>query len=95
MNSPNSLTNYFQRVVYRYGFKYENTGMELRGEQLNDLGMSFGLGLPLGKGLTYLNLGVEYGVKGKASSALVEEKYLNVRMSMSLGDKWFRKRKID
>jgi hypothetical protein len=91
----NSLTNYFQRVVYRYGFKYENTGMEIKGEQLNDLGISFGLGLPLGKGLTHLNLGFEYGVKGEVSSALVEEKYFNVRMSMSLGDKWFRKRRID
>ena len=91
----NSLTNYFQRVVYRYGFKYENTGMELQGEELNDLGISFGVGLPLGKGLTYLNLGVEYGVKGKTSYALVEEKYFNVRMSRSLGDKWFRKRKIN
>lgn len=91
----NSLTNYFQRVVYRYGAKYENTGMEFSGVPLKDLGMSFGVGLPLGKGLTYLNLGVEAGVRGEVSDALVQEKYLNVRMSMSLGDKWFRKRRID
>lgn len=91
----NSLTSYFQRVTYRYGFKYENTGMELNGEPLTDLGMSFGVGLPLGKGLSHLNIGLEYGVKGEISNALVEEKYFNVRMSMSLGDKWFKKRKIN
>ena len=91
----NSLTNYFQRVVYRYGVKYENTGMEFSGVPLTDLGMSFGVGLPLGKGLTHLNLGLEAGVRGEVSDALVQEKYLNVRMSMSLGDKWFRKRRID
>ena len=91
----NSLTSYFQRVVYRYGVKYENTGMEFSGVPLTDLGMSFGVGLPLGKGLTHLNVGFELGVKGEVSDALVEEKYFNVRMSMSLGDKWFRKRRID
>lgn len=91
----NSLTSYFQRVVYRYGVRYENTGMELSGVPLTDLGMSFGVGLPLGKGLSSLNIGLEYGVKGEVSDALVEEKYFNVRMSMSLGDKWFRKRRID
>lgn len=91
----NSLTNYFHRVVYRAGLKYENTGMELSGTPITDLGISFGVGLPLGRGLTHLNVGVEYGVKGEVTDSLVEEKYLNVRMSMSLGDKWFRKRRID
>ena len=91
----NSLTNYFQRVVYRYGVKYENTGMEFSGVPLKDLGMSFGVGLPLGKGLTYLNIGFEGGIRGEVSESLVQEKYLNIRMSMSLGDKWFRKRRID
>lgn len=91
----NALNNYFKRIVYRYGAKYENTGMQLNGESIRDLGMSFGVGLPLGKGLTHLNLGFEYGVKGEVSESLVEEKYFNVRMSMSLGDKWFRKRRID
>lgn len=91
----NSLTNYFQRVIYRAGLRYENTGMELSGTPINDLGISFGVGLPLGKGLTHLNIGLEYGVKGEVTDTLVEEKYFNLRMSMSLGDKWFRKRKID
>jgi hypothetical protein len=91
----NSLTNYFQRVIYRAGLKYENTGMEFSGTAINDLGISFGLGLPLGKGLTHLNVGLEYGIKGEITDTLVEEKYFNVRMSMSLGDKWFRKRRID
>ena len=91
----NSLTRYFERVVYRYGLKYENTGMQFSGVPLKDLGISFGVGLPLGKGLTHLNVGFEYGVKGKVSDVLIEEEYFNIRMSISLGDKWFRKRRID
>ena len=91
----NSLTSYFHRIVYRAGLKYENTGMELSGTPITDLGISFGVGLPLGKGLTHLNVGLEYGIKGEVSETLVEENYFNVRMSMSLGDKWFRKRRIN
>lgn len=92
----NSLTSYFKRVVYRYGFKYENTGMQFADVPIEDIGMSFGLGLPLGKGLTHLNVGCEYGILGKVTETLVEERYFKVRVSMSLGDnKWFKKRRIN
>ena len=91
----NSLTSYFHRIIYRAGVKYENTGLVLNGTEITDIGISFGVGLPLGKGLTDLNIGAEYGVKGEVVGNLVEEKYFNVRLSLSLGDKWFRKRKID
>ena len=91
----NSLTGYFQRVTYRAGLKYENTGLLIANTEIKDLGMSFGVSLPLGKGLTSLNLGVDYGVKGEITSNTVEEKYFNVRIGVSLGDKWFNKRKIN
>jgi hypothetical protein len=29
------------------------------------------------------------------TSSLIEEKYVNLKMSFSLGDRWFKKRKID
>ncbi len=91
----NSLTSYFQRVTYRAGLKYENTGLLVANTEIKDLGMSFGISLPLGKGLTSLNLGVDYGVKGEITSNTVEEKYFNIRIGVSLGDKWFNKRKIN
>ncbi|MFC2126773.1 hypothetical protein ACFLRU_00180 [Bacteroidota bacterium] len=91
----NSITNYFSRVVYRAGIKYEDLGMQVGGTQIKDFGMSFGVGLPMGKGLSDLNVGFEYGKKGELTTSLVEEKYFNLKLSFSLGDKWFRKRKID
>ena len=62
---------------------------------INDLGISFGLGLPLGNRLSNLNLGFEYGKKGTTDNGLLEENYFNVRLSLSLNDLWFKKRKID
>jgi hypothetical protein len=92
----NSLTSYFSRVTYRAGIKYENLGMNIKNTQIKDFGMSFGIGLPMGKGLSDVNVGFEFGTKGEVNtSGLVKEKYFNLKLSLSLGDKWFIARKID
>ncbi len=91
----NSLTSYFDRVIYRGGIRYENTGMKIAGEEVNDLGLSMGFGLPIGRGLSYFNIGFEYGIKGAVTEALQKEEYFNIRMSLAFSDKWFRKRTID
>ncbi len=91
----NSLTSYFSRVTYMAGIKYEELGMHIAGTQIKDFGMSFGVGLPMGRGLSNFNIGIEYGKKGEVTSSLIEEKYVNLKMSFSLGDRWFKKRKID
>ena len=61
---------------------------------IDDFGISFGIGLPVTKQLTNLNVGFEFGKRGKTDKGLVQEKYLNVRLSLSLNDKWFKKREI-
>lgn len=91
----NSLKSYFSRVVYRAGIKYVNEGMTIDNEEIKDFGISFGVGLPVGRGLSDVNIGFEYGKRGKVTSTLIEEKYFNLKLSLSLGDKWFRQRKID
>lgn len=91
----NSLTSYFSRVIYRAGIKYVNEGMTIDNEEIKDFGISFGVGLPVGRGLSDLNIGFEYGKRGKVTSTLIEEEYFNLKVSLSLGDRWFRKRKID
>ena len=99
----NSISSYWDRVVYRAGFKYEKTGLLANGvpgsstfTAINDFGISFGLGLPISnRSLTNINFAFEYGKKGTTANGLLEEKYLNFRVSLSLNDRWFKKRKID
>ena len=88
-----SYSNYFNKIVYRAGFRYEKTGLIIQNESINDYGMNFGIGLPI----TYskINIGVEFGKKGTTSNGLIEENYFNLSIGLSLSDKWFRKRKID
>lgn len=89
-----ALKNYLNRVIYRAGFKYENTGTLLNNESLKNIGMSFGLGLPIGKRISYANFTVELGKLGDFSKNNYQEEYVNFGVSFSLSDKWFEKRLI-
>jgi hypothetical protein len=91
----NSLTSYFNRIVYRGGFHVEETGLQLNGESVNEFGIAFGLGLPAGRMLTNINLGFEYGQRGTTSSGLIQENFFNAMISLSLNDRWFIKRRFE
>ncbi len=91
----NSFTSYWERVTYRAGIRYEDTGIMVRNENINDFGMSFGLGLPVGRSLSNINLGFEFGKRGTTNSGLIKENYVNFHLSLSLNDKWFIKRKYN
>lgn len=91
----NSVLNYWNRVTYRAGLRFEDTGMMLNNTTINDYGITFGLSLPLGYSLNALNLGLEYGSRGTTNNGLVKEDYFNVIIGISFSDKWFIKRKYD
>jgi len=91
----NDITSYFKRIVYRAGVRYEETGLNINNEDVNEFGISFGVGLPAGSFLTNVNLGVEYGQRGTTSNNLVQEQFVNVFLSLSLNDKWFVRRRFD
>lgn len=91
----NSFGSYWKRVVYRGGFRFEETGININGESINEFGISFGLGLNLGRSFSNLNLGFEIGKRGSQNNGLVEESFFNIFVGLSLNDKWFEKRLYD
>jgi hypothetical protein len=91
----NSFTSYFQRVTYRGGFNYQNTGLIINGKSIKEQTFSLGLGLPLGGSISNLNIGFEIGKRGTKFGGLVTETYQNLIIGLSLNDKWFTKRKFD
>ena len=91
----NSFTNYFNKVTYRAGLRFENTGLVINGQAINDSALTFGCGLPLGGSFSNINVGVELGKKGTTQSNLIQENYVNMSIGFSFNDKWFVKRKYD
>ena len=97
----NSITSYWDRITYRAGLKFENTGLLVDASgngsdftAINDFGISFGVGLPMSKQLSNLNIGFEIGKRGQTAKGLVQENYVNLRLGLSLNDKWFKKLEI-
>jgi hypothetical protein len=91
-----SFTSFLKRVTYRAGLRYDKSGLVVRGSEINNFGITFGLGMPMGQsGFSNLNLGFEFGRRGTTVANLVEENYLKVSVGLSLNDRWFLKRRID
>lgn len=92
---PNSVSSYWQRATYRAGLNIKKTGLVVNNTSINDFGMNFGIALPMGKQLSSIDLGFEFGKRGKATDGLIKENYFNLRVGLSLTDKWFNKIKLN
>jgi hypothetical protein len=91
----NSFSKYWKRATYRAGLHFENTGLEINNETINEFGISFGVGLPVGSWYSNANLGFEIGKRGTTNQNLIQENFFNVNISLSLNDRWFEKRKYN
>ena len=91
----NSYSSYLKRVVYRGGLRFENTGLNINDETINEFGISFGLGIPVGSMFSNANLGFEIGRRGTTNRNLIQENFINFQLSLSLNDRWFEKRKYN
>lgn len=93
----NSISSYWDRVVYRGGARYEEIGLIVNGEEINEFGISFGMGLPVGRGGSFsnANFGLELGQRGTESSGLIKENFISLSIGLSFNDRWFQKRRYN
>ena len=95
--TPNdqALQGYYNRVHYRLGGYYSNNYLRIREQQLQDYGISFGVGLPFKGSKSSFNLGVIIGQRGTLTNNLIKENFTMVNFGLTLHDFWFYKRKFD
>jgi len=92
-------TRLFNVTSFRFGLHYEKTPFLINNESVNDIGINFGVSLPLTSfwGLSHLNMGMTIGQRGNISTAgLVRENYLKLNLGFSLQDiTWFAKQRFN
>jgi hypothetical protein len=92
-----SYNRYFDRVRYRFGAFYQRDPRSFNGGQLQDYGLSFGMGMPIirpRQQTTFINLGLEMGRFGQ--SDFLQETYFRMALGFTLNDNtWFFKRKFN
>lgn len=98
---PSTNTNFFEKARYRVGYYQYTLPYSLEGEQLQDFGTTFGLGLPIfgQNSLSSVNLGVSFGKRQTSAPNSLNEKYVGINFGVTLApsnfDRWFKKRKLD
>lgn len=87
---------FLKRAVYRAGFNFGTSPYShvKTGEQLKDVNLAFGIGLPL-KNLSFINIGFTTGRRGTKADGGILENYNKISIGFTLNDVWFVKSKID
>jgi long-subunit fatty acid transport protein len=91
----NAPRGFYNRLTYRAGVRFQATGMRINGEDINEFGISFGVGIPAGRYFTNANFGIEYGRRGTTSNDLIQEDFLSLFISFSFNDRWFVERRFN
>ncbi len=81
--------SYVNRIKYRAGLFFNQSYLNLHGQNLNEQGATIGLGLPLQK--SYLNIAYEYSQSGTKDKSLIQEKYNKITIGITFNETWFRK----
>ena len=93
MPTYSSVSNYFRKAHYCIGGSYENGFLNLKGHDINKVGVSAGISLPLPRSQSKINLAVEVGQYGTREDGLIQERYVKFDVGVSVFERWFMKRK--
>ncbi|NOS94148.1 MAG: hypothetical protein HOP30_19700 [Cyclobacteriaceae bacterium] len=88
-----SSSSYLRRVTYRTGVSYERYPYLVNGNEVKDLGINFGVSLPVG--ISTLDLSLKIGKRGSITENSIDENYFKLYFGMTFNDRWFIKRKFD
>lgn len=88
-------SKFLEVLTYRAGIRYEKTYLYLRDKNINVIGGSIGLGIPLRRTFSMLNLSVEYTARGTTANGLIRESSILFGMGLNFNEQWFIKRKYD
>lgn len=83
----------FERNFLQAGFFYNKSYLRVYGEQINDIGFTFGAGVQILKnteiGKLALHATVEIGSRGTTNKGLIKENYSQFGLTLSYRDFWF------
>ena len=97
---PQALRNYFARMNYQAGFKYDQSYLYLNNTNIKGYALTLGLGFPLapanvGNSFYKINFAAEIGQTGTVANGLVRENYVTLHLNFVINDRWFMKFKFE
>jgi hypothetical protein len=87
--SKRRLASYLNRMNYRAGVFYGQMNFLANGEPVNEYGFSLGLGLPISRGNSRLDVAFQAGKRGDIIKNGLSEMFFRLNFSLSANELWF------
>lgn len=88
-------TKYYDRIRYRAGLYYEKSYVRVENNSLSEIGASIGLGLPIMRDKSLVNLSAQYFHRKLTPQSKVVENGVIFSIGISFNEFWFFKNKIE
>jgi len=84
--SKKSYNGFIETGYLQAGFYYNATYVNAYGQQITDIGGTLGIGINSKRTLLAYCISLQYGEKGKNSTQLIQEKYINLNLAINFGE---------
>ena len=91
----NDIRYFFKRCAYRGGIYYDQSYYKLDGNNVNSMGITLGITLPVFRWYNGLTLGVDLGQRASARNNMIRERYAMFVVGFNIHDIWFQKPKYN
>ena len=86
----NDIRYYFKRCSYRAGFYYDKSYYKLNGENVNNMGITIGVTLPVFRWYNGISIGVDFGQRASTRNNMIREQYVMFNLGFNIHDIWFQ-----
>ena len=87
----NDMRSYLKTCSYRAGAYYDQAYYKLDGNNVNSIGITFGMTLPVFQWHNGITLGVDLGQRSSNRNNMIRERYATFFIGFNIHDLWFRK----
>ena len=87
----NDIRYYLKRCSYRFGVYYDQAYYKLDGNNVNSMGITLGMTLPVYQWYNGISIGVDLGQRASTRNNMIRERYATFVIGFNIHDIWFRK----
>ena len=87
----NDIRYYLRRCAYRAGVYYDQAYYKLDGNNVNSVGLTLGVTLPVYRWYNGISLGVDVGQRASTRNNMIRERYAMFVIGFNIHDIWFQK----
>ena len=87
----NDIRYYLRKCAYRAGVYYDQSYYKLNGNNVNSMGLTLGVTLPVFRLYNGLTLGVDLGQRSSTRNNMIRERYATFMIGFNIHDIWFQK----